>query len=126
MSSTPTRTNPFARIENEGLDDFKPKSTPIPVSRTQDKQPTDIAQAITRAEEKTKLVKLAENEGFTINNFDEKPIPARIAQDAKTFLKTVRIHVSDWNRFQLWCHENGYTHRKGFQVLAASLPPKKA
>jgi hypothetical protein len=118
MSSTPTRTNPFAKIDS--FDDFKPKPAP------QKPEPKDGPQVIAKSEERARLTKLAEEEGFTINNFDEKPIPARIAIEAKTFLKTVRIHVSDWNRFQLWCHENGYTHRKGFQALTASLPPKKS
>ena len=117
MSSTPTRTNPFSTIES--FDDFKPKTAPLK------HEPKDSAQVIAKAEERANLAKLAEREGFRINNFDEKPIPARIPSEAKTFLKTVRIHVSDWNRFQLWCHENGYTHRKGFQALTASLPPTK-
>ncbi len=116
MSSIPTRTNPFAKIES--FDDFKPK----PV--TQEHEPKDSAQVIAKAEQKAKLTKLAKEEGCKSSNFDENPIPARIPIEAKTFLKTVRIHVSDWNRFQLWCHENSYTHRKGFQVLTSSLAPK--
>jgi hypothetical protein len=118
MSSTPTRTNPFAKIES--FDDFKP-TPPI-----QEHQPTGSDQVIAKAEQKAKLTKLAKDEGFKISNYDENPIPARIPNEAKTFLKTVRIHVSDWNRFQLWCHENSYTHRKGFQVLTSSLAPKKS
>jgi hypothetical protein len=124
MSSTPTRTNPFASVENDdSLDDFAPKPAVTPINRTQDAQPA--TQRIARTEEKVRVAKLAEESGFTINNFDEKPIPARVASAANTFLKTVRLQVSDWNRFQVWCHENGYTHWKGFHILTSTLPPKK-
>ena len=124
MSSTPTRTNPFASVENDdSLDDFAPKpaATPI-INRTQG--PPPATQMIARTEEKVRVAKLAEESGFTINNFDEKPIPARLASAANTFLKTVRLQVSDWNRFQVWCHEHGYTHWKGFHILTSTLPPK--
>lgn len=125
MSSAPTRTNPFATVEpDDSLDDFSPKPAVTPI-RTQPTQPVPAAQTIARTEEKVKVARLAEESGFTINNFDEKPIPARIAPAANTFLKTVRLQVSDWNRFQTWCHENGYSHWKGFHVLTSALPPKK-
>ena len=124
MSSTPTRTNPFASVENDdSLDDFAPKPAVTPITRTQGAPPA--TQTIARTEEKVRVAKLAEESGFRINNFDEKPIPARIASAANTFLKTVRLQVADWNRFQVWCHENGYTHWKGFHILTSTLPPKK-
>ena len=124
MSSTPTRTNPFASVENDDtLDDFAPKPAVTPINRMQGAPPA--TQTIARTEEKVRVAKLAEESGFTINNFDEKPIPARVASAANTFLKTVRLQVADWNRFQVWCHENGYTLWKGFHILTSSLPPKK-
>jgi hypothetical protein len=123
MSSTPTRTNPFASVEDDSLDDFAPKPAVTPINRAQGAPPA--TQTIARTEEKVRVAKLAEESGFTINNFDEKPIPARVASGANTFLKTVRLQVADWNRFQVWCHENGYTHWKGFHILTSTLPPKK-
>ena len=123
--STPTRTNPFASVEaDDSLDDFAPKPAVTPINRTQ--SPTPAAQTVARTEEKVKVAKLAEESGFTINNFHEKPIPARLAPAADTFLKTVRLQVSDWNRFQVWCHENGYSHWKGFHALTNALPPKQS
>jgi hypothetical protein len=124
MSSTPTRTNPFASVENDdSLDDFAPKPAVTPINRAQGAPPA--TQTIARTEEKVRVAKLAEESGFTINNFDEKPIPARVTSAANNFLKTVRLQVADWNRFQVWCHENGYTHWKGFHILTSALPPKK-
>jgi hypothetical protein len=124
MSSTPTKTNPFASVENDdSLDDFAPKPAITPMNRMENAQPA--AKTIARTEEKVRVAKLAEESGFTINNFDEKPIPARVAPGANTFLKTVRLQVADWNRFQVWCHENGYTHWKGFHILTSTLPRKK-
>ena len=74
--------------------------------------------------EKADLQRLARQSGYNINNLVEKPIPARLEPESNTFLKTVRIEVSDWNRFQRWCHANSYTHKKGFKVLTQKLPVK--
>jgi hypothetical protein len=117
MGSTPTKVSPFARIEDT-LEDF----TPRPAATATAEAP-ETASSLTKSGEKEKLTKLATDSGFTINNFREEPLPARIATDTKeTFLKTVRIHVSDWNKFQSWCHENKYSHKKGFEVLTQPLP----
>lgn len=73
------------------------------------------------------MTKLAEQNGFNINNYEEKPLSAR--QDptpVNTFLKTLRIQVSDFNKFQRWCHKNRYTHWRGFQILVQSLPDKNS
>ena len=110
MSSTPTRVNPFESLGP--LDDFAPKSPP---QRTEN-QP-----------ERAAVAQLANEQGFKINNFEETPIPARRkALEPKTFLKTIRIQVSDWNRFQIWCNDKGYSHKKGFQILTESLQAKRA
>jgi hypothetical protein len=74
--------------------------------------------------EKADLQRLARQSGYTINNLVEKPIPARLEPESNTFLKTVRIEVSDWNRFQRWCHANSYSHKKGFKILTQKLPVK--
>ena len=126
MSSTPTRKNPFASVEDDSIEDFAPKPPVSAVKRTQGSQPDQSNAILERTEEKSKVSKLAAVSGFTINNFDEKPIPARTAPGANTFLKTVRLQVPDWNRFQVWCHVNGYSHWKGFHVLTSTLPQGKA
>ena len=114
MSSTPTKVSPFANIEGS-LEDF----TPRPAATA----PPEAPGSTVRLGEREKLAKLATDSGFKINNFREEPLPARIATDTKeTFLKTVRIHVSDWNKFQSWCHENKYSHKRGFEVLTQPLP----
>jgi hypothetical protein len=117
MTGTPTRTNPFANIDDK-LDDFTPKQPPaaskpasLPTGRT------------SRAEQKAIVSELAQKEGFIINNFEETPLPAkRRPAQPKTILKTVRIQVSDWNKFQLWCNNKGYSHKEGFQILAQLIP----
>ena len=119
MSSTPTKLSPFAQIEDT-LDDFAPRT--VATATPGD----EAARSIAKPSEREKLAKLATASGFTINNFEEEPLPARIATDPKkTFLKTVRIHISDWNRFQSWCHENKYSHKRGFEVLTQPLPRPK-
>ncbi len=119
MSSTPTRLSPFSKLES--LEDFKPKPPSENVAA-----PTETSRVVAKSSEKSKLAKLAVSEGFTINNFDVEPLPARIENDdKKTFLKTIRIHVADWNKFQTWCHENRYTHKKGFEALTETLPEQK-
>ena len=125
MSSTPTKVNPFATIEDDGIDDFVPKPIASRVDPAQGSQTGLSAPAPSRTAEKAQVARLAEKSGFTIKNYDEKPIPARVTSAANTFLKTVRLQVHDWNKFQVWCHENGYSHWKGFQVLTSALPPKK-
>jgi hypothetical protein len=123
MSSTPTKVSPFANIGGT-LEDF----TPRPAATAPPEAPgapgaPEAPRSTVRPGEREKLAKLATDSGFKINNFREEPLPARIATDTKeTFLKTVRIHVSDWNRFQSWCHENKYSHKRGFEVLTQPLP----
>lgn len=126
MSSQPTRSNPFANLEDESLDDFQPKPTSAPASRPSGPQLTpQVPSTPSRAEERAQLTKLAEQSGFGINNYQEKPLPARLdSGPVDTFLKTMRIQVADWNKFQRWCHENKHTHWKGFQILVESLPKK--
>jgi len=120
MSSTPTKVSPFANIEDT-LEDFTPRPAATATPEASDAPESPRSPA--RPGEREKLTKLATDSGFTINNFREEPLPARIATDTKeTFLKTVRIHVSDWNRFQSWCHENKYSHKRGFEVLTQPLP----
>jgi hypothetical protein len=126
MSSTPTRKNPFASVEDDSIEDFAPKPPVSTSNRAQATQPDAAIATVERTEEKTKVARLAAISGFTINNFDEKPIPARKAPGANTFLKTVRLQVPDWNRFQVWCHQNGYSHWKGFHVLTSTLPQGKS
>ena len=123
MSSTPTKVSPFANIEGT-LEDF----TPRPAATAPPEAPgaPEAPRSTVRPGEREKLAKLATASGFTINNFEEEPLPARIATDPKkTFLKTVRIHISDWNRFQSWCQENKYSHKRGFEVLTQPLPRPK-
>jgi hypothetical protein len=124
MSSTPTKVSPFANIEGS-LEDF----TPRPAATAPPEAPgsPEAPHSPARPGDRDKLTKLATDSGFTINNLREEPLPARIATDTKeTFLKTIRVHISDWNKFQSWCHENKYSHKKGFEVLTQPLPRPRA
>jgi hypothetical protein len=121
MSSTPTKVSPFAKMDDT-LEDFTPRPAAAASSAA-----SDAASSVARSTEKEKLTRLATDSGYKINNFVEEPLPARIATDTKaTFLKTIRIHISDWNRFQSWCHEHSYSHKRGFEVLTQSLPRPRA
>jgi len=120
MSSTPTRSNPFASIDT--LDDFQPKSTLADAPAA-----LDTPNRPSRAEQKAIVSQLAQESGFKINNFEETPLPAkRKTPEPKTFLKTLRIQVADWNKFQLWCNDHDYSHKKGFQLLVESLPRRQS
>ena len=120
MSSTPTKVSPFSNIEGS-LEDF----TPRPAATAPPETPgfPEAPHSPARPGDRDRVAKLAADSGFTINNLREEPLPARIATDTKeTFLKTIRVHISDWNKFQSWCHENKSSHKKGFEVLTQPLP----
>jgi len=140
MAGIITRRSNFAELES--FDDFQPRAAvvhvkepdpheePIPEPDSpsealpqQEEQLNPHIQASSR-KEKADLQRLARESGYTINNLVEKPIPARLEPESNTFLKTIRIEVSDWNRFQRWCHANSYSHKKGFKVLTQKLPVK--
>ena len=72
----------------------------------------------------TALAAVAEDQGFTINNFIEEVVPAtrRGAKGPRMVLKTYRVTLSDANKFQKWMNANGYTHKEGFALLMKSLP----
>lgn len=136
-----TRKSNFADLES--FDDFQPRASAAHINQPdtpeqltaepsqsrnilpsdQEPQQNSWAQADSR-KEKADLQRLARQSGYTINNLVEKPIPARLEPESNTFLKTIRIEVSDWNRFQRWCHANSYSHKKGFKMLTQKLPVK--
>ena len=122
MSGTPTQVNPFANIDDQPLDDFTPRPAPLVMPAS-----PDTHRTVAKSGEKKKLTELAVSSGFTINNYDEVPLPGRIPTNTKkTFTKTLRFNVSDWNRFADWCHENKYTLIRGFEILTESLPRPKS
>jgi len=144
MTGTVTRKSNFADLES--FEDFVPKAAagslpvaaptieqpalPIPEERVEVVNEVDLLPEsnphimANSRKEKADLQRLARQSGYTINNLVEKPIPARLEPESNTFLKTVRIEVSDWNRFQRWCHANSYSHKKGFKILTQKLPVK--
>lgn len=113
MSESSNKINPFENI-GEGatdLSDFRPKLI------------TDSANPEDRAREKAAVTDLAVESGFKINNFEEKPIKAeRRPNTGPTILKTLRLHVSDYNRFRRWCNKNGHSSAAGFKILVEGLP----
>jgi len=104
MRSTPL-SDPFKTVS---LDDFAP-SAPA-------RKPEVVTERM--------VSNVAQDHGFVINNLEEKPIPAlrRSAIQKKMISKTLRIQLSDLNKFQQWCNDNGYSHWEGFASLVASLP----
>lgn len=99
-----TKTDPFA-----SLADFTPKQ---PLVAELAPQPAQIAS-------------LAETHGFSIINFEEKPMPfevRRVSRTPKTIAKTIRIRVGDWNKFVKFCMDTNCTAAEGFALLTSSLP----
>jgi hypothetical protein len=74
------------------------------------------------------LAHVGQDHGFVINNLEEKPIAAqrRAATQKKMISKTLRMQLSDLNKFQQWCNDNGYAHWEGFSNLVAPLPPVRS
>lgn len=74
------------------------------------------------------LDRVAEDRGFNINNFDEKPITSKRFSKIKRkeVVRTLRTYVSDWNKFQAWCNANDYTQKQGFEKLVELLTAAKS
>ncbi len=100
-----TITNTFKDLARD-LEMFTPKkvivaSEPLPSSR--------------------QLERLAEQEGFAINN---QPVvrkalkSGRVASKDKAQPMTLRIRIADWNKFSAFCERNEYTVAEGFERLA--------
>ncbi len=110
--------DPFAAVSDPEVvsDAFAGLSTFAP--RAKATQPVSTQE--TRA--------LAEEHGFTIDNFPDTPRP--FAKKSKptgpeTFAKTMRIRVEDWNRFADFCRRNGnLSQHEGFSALIQRLPAR--
>jgi hypothetical protein len=124
MSGTPTRVNPFAAPATLTFDvsDIAPsKPRLVPTPDTEQAPPEQQ-----RLQEKAELRQVAQEAGFNIDNYEEKPIKAAKKPPAPTtFLKTFRLRVSDYNQFQRWCDRNNYSQQQGFNILVANLPKGK-
>lgn len=123
--SAPTRFNPFDCLssEEDSLNDFAPRPAPKLVLTTEESAAPSREPG--RAQEKAAVARLARQNGFTINNLEEMPLPAYIPCEHTIFLKTMRIAVADFNRFQRWCLRNRYTHREAFHELVALLAERE-
>jgi hypothetical protein len=118
MSGAVKNPNPFENLGPDEIDvsAFQPRTISI---RTDGPDQRD--------RQKSLVADLAIENGFKINNNEEAPIKAsRRATGIKTFLKTMRIQVGDYNKFQRWCNENGYSQQEGFNLLVTHIPKKKA
>jgi hypothetical protein len=110
-----TKPEPFAELAAE--------MTPIdPASFAPAPAPPRLAPA-----QSAQLSRVAEEKGFSINNFEEKPITSKrfSRNKRKEVVRTLRTYVSDWNQFQAWCNANDYTQKQGFEKLVALLPAPK-
>ena len=122
MSGTSTKVNPFApstlTLNVSDIAPSKPRMVPVPNA---EHAPDPEHQ---RLLEKAELRQVAEDAGFKIDNYEEKPIkPAKKPPAPPTFLKTFRLRVSDYNHFQRWCDRNGYSVQEGFHILVANNIP---
>ena len=108
MSSL-TDLNPLANAGN--LDDFKPRAKVIPSS-------TDLSAVRT---EKVVMRQVAQDRGFTIDNLATVVRAKRSGAGKTSKSHTLRLYVSDINRFQTWCNENDYSQARGFELLLDKL-----
>jgi hypothetical protein len=107
-------SNPYENLSPEETDvtQFRP--------RTGVTRPLDTPD---RASEKAAVEELAKTSGFVIDNNAEQPIKAaKKSSNLKTFLKTMRIQIKDYNKFQRWCNVEGYSQQEGFNRLAKHIP----
>jgi hypothetical protein len=99
-------SNTFKDLAGGSLDDFTPRTKPPDVQ-------TLSAQNLER---------LAEQQGFVIDNH---PVTRRALKSGRVASKdraqpmTLRLRVTDWNRFSAFCERNGHTVAEGFERLAA-------
>ncbi len=115
MSGALKQPNPFENLSAEQADVSVFQPRPVPFRQENDD----------RAREKSAVEELAKEAGFKINNNEETPIRAsRKASGLKTFLKTLRLQIVDYNKFQRWCNDNGYSQQQGFNLLVKHIPKK--
>lgn len=110
MSSL-TDSNPLAGAGN--LDDFHPRPKVNPTPELLD----------TARSEKAATRQVAQERGFTIDNFATVVRAKRSSIGKTSKSHTLRLYIQDINRFQTWCNENDYSQAKGFEILLDRLPP---
>ncbi len=97
-------TNSFEELAGGDLDVFAPKAPKPEVS-----VPTA-----------SQLDRVARDQGFNVDNrpITRKPLKSgRVAGRDRPEPMTLRIRVTDWNRFSAFCERNGYTVADGFERL---------
>ncbi len=73
------------------------------------------------------LGELAKREGFSVDNH---PVTRKRLKSGRTASKepaepmTLRIRVSDWNRFSSYCERHEYTVAEGFERLSLLADPQ--
>ncbi len=100
----------FKDLAGGGFEDFAPKP----------KQP-EMAPAPARHVSPVQLERLAESQGFTVDNLpvQRKALKSgRVASKDKPQPMSLRIRVGDWNRFSAFCERNEYSVAEGFAKLA--------
>ena len=101
-----TKTDPFA-----SLSEFKPK------------EPTEAPRPTS-----SDVRRLADDHGFTTeNNVAQRRYFRRPGERSAPMMNaSLRIQISDWNKFQEFCEKSGLTARRGFEVLVSKLPDSAA
>ncbi len=114
MSGAFKQPNPYENLggEEADLSTFQPRAVPLREETTD------------RARQKSAVEELAKESGFKINNNEETPIKASRKAPVKTFLKTLRLQIVDYNKFQRWCNDNEYSQQQGFNLLVKHIPKK--
>ena len=107
MSDSTDKVDPFSALGN--LNDFQPKAHDEIV-----------------VPEKQQIDAVASAHGFTTRNFgpetETKQYLRKPGEQSKpTVNASMRIYMSDWNKFTDWCKRNRYTAKIGFEVLMSKI-----
>jgi hypothetical protein len=107
MTDNSSKVDPFAALDD--MDDFQPKS------------PRQII-----VPEKHQLDSLANTHGFTTRNFgpntETKQYLRKPGEQTEPTINTsMRVFMSDWNKFTEWCKHNRYTAKIAFHILTEKI-----
>ena len=101
----------FKDLAGGGFEEFIPKP----------KKQQEVIAAPVRPPSTMQLERLAEAQGFGINNH---PIQRKALKSGRVTSKdrpqpmSLRIRIGDWNKFSAFCERNEYSVAEGFAKLA--------
>ena len=107
MTDNNSKVDPFASLGD--MSDFQPKS------------PRQLILPETQ-----QIDSLAHDHGFTTRNFGPNTETKQYLrkpgeQSEPTINASMRLFLTDWNKFTGWCKRNRYTAKIAFRILASKI-----